>query len=271
MISVFGSTGFIGGNYCRMYPNSSIAIPREARSPKTEDVLYFISTTHNYNVFEDLLLDINTNLNILMETLKNCKTEHITFNFISSWFVYGHTVLPAKEISHCEPRGFYSITKKCAEDLLISFCRTFNISYRILRLCNVYGGNDIGVSKKKNALQFLIEKMKSNEDIELYHSGEFFRDYMHVNDVCRAIKLIVSSGNKNEIYNVGSGEPTKFKDIIEHAYTILDSKSIIRSIDPPVFHDVVQVRNMCLDTSKLKQLGFEKSISIEDGIANLCQ
>ena len=52
MISVFGSTGFIGGNYCRMYPDSSVTIPRDGRSPKTEDILYFISTTHNYNVFD---------------------------------------------------------------------------------------------------------------------------------------------------------------------------------------------------------------------------
>ena len=45
-ISVFGGTGFIGSNFCRLYPAKSICVSRETRIPPTDDIIYFISTTH---------------------------------------------------------------------------------------------------------------------------------------------------------------------------------------------------------------------------------
>ena len=105
----------------------------------------------NYNVFKDITLDVETNLKVLCEVLENCKKEGIVFNFVSSWFVYGDVPLPAREEYYCKPTGFYSITKKAAEDLIISFCKTFGTEYRILRLCNVLGRGDGKVSAKKNA------------------------------------------------------------------------------------------------------------------------
>ena len=47
---------------------------------------------------------------------------------------------------------------------LISYCKTYNINYRILRLGNVVGVGDLGVSKEKNALQYLVDKIKSNNN-----------------------------------------------------------------------------------------------------------
>ena len=67
-------------------------------------------------------IDIETNLSVMMEVLEKLKEKDFVFNFISSWFVYGDTKMPASETSICFPKGFYSITKKAAEDLLISFC-----------------------------------------------------------------------------------------------------------------------------------------------------
>ena len=73
MISVYGGTGFIGGAFCDLYPDEVVKIPRESRKPESKDILYLISTTSNYNILEDLHLDINTNLNVLMETLQHCQ------------------------------------------------------------------------------------------------------------------------------------------------------------------------------------------------------
>jgi hypothetical protein len=98
MISVYGGTGFIGGAFCDLYPDEVIKIPRESRKPESKDILYLISTTSNYNILEDLHVDINTNLNVLMETLQYCKDTDTTINFISTGFVYGLDVIDAKEI-----------------------------------------------------------------------------------------------------------------------------------------------------------------------------
>lgn len=270
MISVYGASGFVGGRFCNLYPNFIVKQDREERKPKTNNILYLISTVDNYNVHTDITLDVETNLKVLCEVLDFCRDSDIVFNFISSWFVYGETELPAKEEMHCNPMGFYSITKKTAEDLLISFCRTYNVKYRILRLCNVMGNGDNKVSNKKNALSYMIELLKKNDDVYLYDNGTPIRDVMHLDDVCNAIKLICNNGNMNEIYNIGSGQPTTIYDIISKAKEYLVSKSTIKFKEAPEFHKIVQAKNFWLDTTKLQTLGFTQSISTQKIIEELC-
>lgn len=268
--SVYGGTGFVGGTFCKMFYDSVLKIPREEREPETDKIIYFISTVDNYNVHTDLHIDIDTNLKVLMDVLDYCKEEDVTFNFISSWFVYGRTRLPARETDICDPTGFYSITKRTAEQLLISFCETYDVKYRILRLCNVYGYGDKKSSAKKNAIQYMIDLIKNGEDINLYEGGYVLRDLMHVDDVCRAIKLVCDRGEKNSIYNIGSGQPTAIRAIMEKARYELNSPSKFKNIETPKFHDIVQSRDFYMDVSKLKSLGFEQKISLDEGIKQLC-
>ena len=92
---------------------------------------------------------------------------------------------------------------------------------------------------------------------------------MHVKDVCNAINLICKKGNKNEIYNVGSGKPTKLKYIIDLAYKYTKSSSKINIINEPTFHSNVQNKNFWMSNYKLRSLGFEQKISIEKTIEEL--
>jgi nucleoside-diphosphate-sugar epimerase len=268
-LSVFGSTGFIGGTFCDMFSEDVIKIPREQRNPKSQDILYFISTTSNYNVFDDLHLDVNTNLSVLLDVLEFCKDNNVVFNYVSTGFVYGSDIIDAKENDVCDPKGFYSITKRTAEQLLISFCETFHVKYRIMRIANVYG-QDKTVSSKKNVLGFLVGLMKENKPITLYDDGMQLRDYMHVTDVCRAIKLIVKNSKYNQIYNIASGNPLPFKHIIEKVKKILDSRSEFIFVDTPEFNKIAQAKNFSLNVDKLKSLGFEQNISLEEGLQSIC-
>jgi len=269
MISLYGGTGFIGKSFCNLFSDEIIKIDRDSREPKSNEILYFISTTTNYNVFEDLHIDINTNLNLLMEVLKYCKNENIIFNFISSGFVYGLDIINAKESDIPDPKGFCSITKRSAEQLLISFCETFGCKYRIFRLGNVYG-TDKTVSPKKNVLGLLINKLKNNEEIQLYDKGKVLRDYMHVDDVNRAIMHIIKYGSINQIYNVATGQPRLFCDIIGMAHAELKSKSKITYIETPIFYRSTQAKNFSLNIEKLSQLNFSPKIPLELGIKELC-
>lgn len=267
-ISVFGGTGFVGSTFCKKYP-SSIIIDRNETKPITNNILYLISTVDNYNVLTNPHIDIETNLVHLMRVLENCKNIDATFTFISSWFVYGKTELPANENSICNPKGFYSITKHTAEQLVESYCKTFNIKYKIIRLGNVVGKNDSKVSKKKNALQFLLNELKENNKINLYNEGQFYRDYIDVEDVADGIKFIIDNGYNGEIYNLASGVPILFKDIIDYAYNQLKSTSEIGVMEPTDFHKLVQVESMYLDTTKLNNLGFKPTKNIYQIIDNL--
>lgn len=261
-LNIFGGTGFVGSNYARLYPDNLEIIPRDVNTScgTGRDALYLISTVHNYNVFKDVHLDIDTNLNKLMKVLPNVGG---TFNFVSSWFVYGDGYTeknPAKEDSRCEPKGFYSITKKAAEDLTISYCETFEKKYRILRLCNVVGG-DSGFGKQKNALEFMISNLVKGEPINVYN-GDNYRNIMHVEDVCAAINIIVESGNKDEIYNIGGESSYKIVDIVNYVVNKTGSTSKISYIDAPKFHKIVQAENFFMDTTKLKELGFAQKYTL---------
>lgn len=267
-LQIFGGKGFIGSEFAKQYPDC-IVNDRDDYQVKSNNILYLISTVTNYNVLSDPYVDIETNLITLMKVLSQCQNKNVSFNFVSSWFVYGDTDLPAKEDSICRPTGFYSITKKAAEDLLISYANTFDISYKILRLANVIGKSDKKVSAKKNALQFLIQQLKNNETVKLYNKGQMYRDYIHVADVVAAIKLVLDAGQLNTVYNIGNGIPVLFADIIHYAHRIIGSKSEIVEIEPPDFHKLVQVKSMYMDNTKLNNLGYRPKYTINQCIDDL--
>lgn len=262
MVNLFG-LGFVGGEYAKRFP--VVVNLRDNFEPQSNNILYFISTIHNYHVFTNPFLDIDTNLNLLVRTLENAKKIYgsdFTFNFISSWFVYGNTEIPAKENSPCNPKGFYSITKKTAEDLLISYCNTFKIRYRILRLANVLGINDNKVSAQKNALQYIIKQLQNNQLVELYDNGDFYRDYIDVDDAVTAINLVITEGELDNIYNISNGRPTKFKHLVDYVANKMGSYSQIIPIQQRDFHRVVQVKTMYLDNEKIQKLGYMPKYSI---------
>jgi nucleoside-diphosphate-sugar epimerase len=279
LINVFGGNGFVGSEYVRTTHNPVHTNFRDDYAVRSEDCVYFISTVHNYNVHSDSLLDIHTNLVVLMKILDNYRKIHHyggCFNFISSWFVYGKDSgygfgsYGIDEEEPCDPKGFYSITKRTAEQLLISYCETFDLNYRILRLANVLGKNDKKVSAKKNALQYLLGQLKENKPIDLYDNGYFYRDYIDVRDCARAIDLVVNHGELNTIYNIGNGNPITFLNVIEYAKEKLGSTSEIRSIEQKEFHKKVQSsRSFYMDNRRLRDLGYKSQYNIYQTIDDL--
>lgn len=164
MLNIFGGYGFVGTQFCNTTKNGYIKNYRDNYEVRTPDCVYFISTVDNYNVHISSTVDIDTNLIVLMKVLDEYRKyiketgEKGCFNFISSWFVYGldsgfgEGSRGISENETCNPKGFYSITKRCAEQLLMSYCETFDLNYRILRLANVLGAEDKKVSAKKLSL-----------------------------------------------------------------------------------------------------------------------
>lgn len=267
-ISVYGSSGFIGSRFCSMYPDS-IRIPREKNAPESDNILYFISTIHNYNIFTEPHKDIDTNLNKLISVLEECraKNKDTVFNFVSSWFVYGmNCTIDTKEDVPCDPTGFYSITKRAAEQMLICYCNTFGMKYRILRLTNIIGEGDTKASAKKNAVQHMIGLLKKNEPVKLYEDGSHVRDFMYVEDTCRALKVCIDNSPTNEIINISNSDPHSIGSIIRYSKEKLRSSSELISIDAPHFHKVVQVRCSCLNNDKLRLYGYTPSINTFDAI-----
>ena len=268
MISVYGSTGFVGKRFLDLYPNDTISIRRDDPHSKSNDVLYLISTTDNYNVFDKPYLDIETNLLKLISVLEAYRKEgrNGIFNFVSSWFVYGMaSTLNTKETEICDPRGFYSISKRTAEQMLICYCETYDIKYRILRLTNIIGEGDMKVSAKKNAIQYMIQKLIKNEEVKLYENGNCTRDFMYVDDSCIAMKRCLDYAPINEIINISNSNPTLIGDIIRYAKNRINSSSETISIETPKFHKLVQVKDICLNNEKLISYGYKQNIPLYNG------
>lgn len=267
-VNLYGK-GFVGGEFVKAFPET-VVNDRDDRDPKTQKILYTISTVDNYNVKTNPHTDIYTNLHVLIETLEACRLFYgsdFEFNFISSWFVYGFTDYPAHEDSYCDPTGFYSITKRCAEQLLISYCETWGIKYRILRLANVLGVSDQKVSKKKNFLQYAIRQLINGETVTLYE-GKLIRDFIDVRDAVRAINFVMEKGEINSIYNIGNGFPCSVEEIIYSIQARLKTGQIVR-IPVPEFHKQVQVQDFYLETDKLRYLGFVPRYAIFDTVKEI--
>lgn len=267
--NVFGGKGFVGSTFVEINKGECLVNERNDLVPNIQDyttnILYLISTVDNYNVKTNPYLDIETNLTTLIRVLENFRHTNrndIVFNFASSWFVYGDTDLPAKETSYCNPKGFYSITKRTAEQLLVSYCETYKLKYRILRFANIVGAKDTKASKKKNALLYLLNELKNHRDINLYDKGEFYRDFITIEDLCSAVKLVMDKGEVNSIYNIGNGVAVTFGDIIEFARRVYESKSNVVNIDQPEFHKSVQVKSMYMDNTKLLNLGYQQKSTV---------
>ncbi len=262
MVNLIGH-GFIGSHYARMFP--CIVNERKDLRPQCQQVFYTISTTDNYNIQVNPYIDIETNLITLVHALEKCRGQDIVFNFASSWFVYGNAPGTYTEDSCCDPQGFYSITKRTAEQLLISYCESYGLKYRIMRFANVVGPGDRHVSVKKNILTYLIRRLKNNEPIELINGGNFYRDYIHVEDLCRAVNLIISKGDLNSVYNVGNGTPTRLRDAVEYVVEQTGSTSTITDRGS----NVLGINHMNVD--RLLALGYRPQWTLEQTLDDLIQ
>lgn len=243
--------------------------------PKYSDILYGISTVDNYNVYSDPQLDIKTNLVHFMDVLDEAKKKFnvaTTFSLLSTWFVFGsQDHLPVTEASHCNPRGFYSVTALAREQLLESYCKTFGLTFRIFRLANVLGVGDKKISKKKNALQFAVRQIVYNEPFELYWPNHTVRDYIHVDDACRAINLCLNIDLvDNQVVNIGNNIPIKFSDCIDYTVSKTGNNPVVHR-ERSKFHEIVQTDQMWLENTRIRLLGYKPEHSIYQTLDELIE
>ena len=136
MISLFGASGFIGSSFAKTYKDEVFIEPRNSEHPKYNKILFSLGTSDNYNIFtENPTIDFETNVNKLIRILHNCKERKIEITLLSSWFVYGNCkeVCPNEE-SLSSPKGYYSISKLAAEQVIKTYCDTFPGNFYLTNL-----------------------------------------------------------------------------------------------------------------------------------------
>lgn len=148
------------------------------------------------------------------------------------------------------PRLFYSLSKKLAEEICISYEKNYGMEIPILRLFNVFGPRQDIHRKSPPLLNYLVREFRNNRQPILHSDGEQKRDYVHIDDVIKAFKICLTSPDaKNNIFNISSNNLLSVKDIVNYTKEALniDINPIYRSAKmlwddyPKLFNGIISL------------------------------
>jgi dTDP-glucose 4,6-dehydratase len=180
---------------------------------------------------------------------------------ISTDEVYGSVVAGSSEESDILlPNSPYSASKASSDLVCRSYVETYGLSVITTRSCNNFGPRQF----PEKLIPLLISKLLKGENLPIYGDGKNIREWIHVEDNCKAIKLLVDSGKIGEIYNIGSGVEKSNMEIATALLLISGNQtSRVELIEDRPGHDF----RYSLNTSKLYDLGFTCSKLFEDSLA----
>ena len=218
-----------------------------------------LSMNHPLIDFESNCLDLIRVLDAIRKFRPKTKFIHL-----SSAAVYGNpNRLPVKETDELKPLSAYGWHKLISENICKEYVQLYNLSISILRPFSVYGK-----SLKKQIFWDAYKKIIDNNiSLELMGTGNESRDYIHINDLVKAIELVALNSPMNgDVYNVASGIETSIAKAIHIFIEKLDVKTAI------TFNNQVRKGdplNWCADISKLRSIGFVSPILMEEGLVDL--
>ena len=179
---------------------------------------------------------------------------------ISTDEVYGSIVSGSfSEKSILDPSSPYSASKAGGELLARSYVRTYGLNVVVTRSSNNYGP----FQYPEKLIPVLIIKALRNEPLPIYGKGTNVRDWLHVDDNCRAIDLVLKKGKPGDIVNVGSRNEVPN---IEVANLILrymkKPESLIKFVPDRPGHDF----RYSLKWDNIRKMGWRPQIKFEDGL-----
>ena len=89
--------------------------------------------------------------------------------------------------------------------------------------------------------------------------------------MCRAMDELMANGDKNEIYNIGTGVSRSFREIIEYCKEKVGSTSEIIDVPFPDDQDYLQIKNFTMNVDKLNAIGFVPKLDIDTGLDMMCE
>ena len=234
-------------------------------------VVNFAAESHVDRSIQDPSAFIRTNIFGTFALLEACRkalpNRRIRFLQISTDEVYGSLgeVGAFTEETPLAPNSPYSASKTAADVMVRAYHQTYGLPALITRCSNNYGPYQF----PEKLIPLMISNALEGKELPIYGDGLNIRDWIYVEDHCRALDLVLRRGKEGEVYNVG-GESEKTN--LSVAQTILDRlgkpSSLIRFVTDRPGHD----RRYAIDFSKIeKELGWKPSVSFEEGIRRTIQ
>jgi dTDP-glucose 4,6-dehydratase len=179
---------------------------------------------------------------------------------ISTDEVYGQILDGTfSEDDELNPRNPYAATKASADLLAKSYQTTHDLPVLITRTCNNFGPRQ----HSEKLIPKFIQNAAAGKELPVYGDGSNVREWIYVEDNCRALDLVLREGTPGEVYNIGSGEE---RTNLEVTQAILEavggSQDQITFVEDRAGHD----QRYALEFDKLTHLGWEPSWSFEEGL-----
>ena len=166
----------------------------------------------------------------------------------------------SRETDELKPRNPYSASKAGADRLAYSYFATYDVPVIITRASNNYGPYQF----PEKVIPLFVTNAVDDIPVPLYGDGLQVRDWLHVEDHCRAVDLLIDAGVSGEVYNVGGGNHVRNVDLTQQILQLAGkTTALIRHVPDRQGHD----RRYSLDTTKLRGLGWAPQARFEEGLA----
>jgi dTDP-glucose 4,6-dehydratase len=230
-----------------------------------EVVVNFAAESHNSLAVLDPGRFFRTNV-LGTQTLLEAARRHgvARFHHISTCEVYGDLALDSDdaftEESPYRPRTPYNASKAAADHAVRAYFETFGLPVTITNCSNNYGPRQF----PEKLIPLFLTNALDNVELPLYASTQNRREWLHVDDHCRAVELVLEQGRLGETYNVGSGVERSIDEIADLVLSLTGKPDSLKTIVPDrPGHD----RRYLLDSGKLRhELRWEPQISFADGL-----
>lgn len=233
-------------------------------------VIHFAAQSHVDNSFDNSLQYTEDNIKGTHTLLDCCKNYNKIKLFVhmSTDEVYGETKEDTfTEYSLLNPTNPYAATKAAAEMLVKSYQHSYKLPCIVIRANNVYGPNQY----PEKLIPKFIKMIKEGKTMTIHGEGKTRRNFLHVDDLVSAIDKIIKSGKIGNIYNIGSDNEYSVMEIASMILRLIYPKekleNHIKYVEDRPFNDY----RYLIDSSKLRELGWESKIEFENGLKELIE
>jgi dTDP-glucose 4,6-dehydratase len=185
------------------------------------------------------------------------------FVHVSTDEVYGSIERGSWPETHIlEPNSPYSASKASSDLLARSFYRTHELPVCITRCSNNYGPYQF----PEKVIPLFVTNLMDGRKVPLYGDGLNVRDWLHVDDHCRAIQLVADLGRPGEIYNIGGGTELTNREL---TFRLLAAVGADESMVQPVVDRKAHDRRYSVDITKIStELDYRPRMSFDSGLAD---
>ncbi len=227
-------------------------------------VVHMAAESHVDRSIENAADFIRTNVEGTWRMLEACRQAKVSrFVHVSTDEVYGSLGATGKftEQTPLSPNSPYSATKASSDLLALAYFHTHKFPALVTRCSNNYGPYQF----PEKLIPLMIAQASADQPLPVYGKGENIRDWIHVEDHCRAIDTVLHKGQEGEVYNIGGNSEMRNIDVVKMILSLLGKpESLITFVTDRPGHDL----RYAIDSSKMKQqLGWEPCWKFSDGLA----